>query len=73
MGLFNLCQGQYNTFLYTDPNDNAVLGQIIGYGDGVTESFTLMRSIGGGAEPAPGASAMPTVYLNGAVQSGGWP
>ena len=44
MGFFLQCQGQYSTFLYTDPTDNAVGGSNGGFvatGDGVTTTFTF--------------------------------
>jgi hypothetical protein len=72
MGLYIQCQGQFGTFLYTDPTDNAVTGQVIGIGDGATTIFTLLRSLGASTEPAPGATSYPTVYLNGIVQTSGW-
>ena len=51
MGLFLQCQGQFGTFLYTDPTDNAVTAQAIATGDGSTTTFTFDRSLGGFAEP----------------------
>ena len=41
MGFFLTTQGQLNTFLYVDPTDNSVGGQVIGIGDGSTVTFTL--------------------------------
>jgi hypothetical protein len=72
MGLYMQCQGQFGTFLYRDPTDSSVTGQIIGIGDGVTTTFPLLRSLGGATESAPGASSQPVVYLSGVVQSAGW-
>src|ERR1700722_2278594 len=40
MGFFLQLQGQFGTFLYTDPDDAAVIGQGIGVGDGTTTAFT---------------------------------
>ena len=51
MGFFLQLQGQFGTFLYTDPDDNAVTGQAFATGDGATTSFTMMRSLGGFLEP----------------------
>ena len=51
MGFFLQLQGQFGTFLYTDPDDNAVAGQAFATGDGTTTSFTMMRSLGGFLEP----------------------
>ena len=44
MGLFLSCQGQFGTFLYTDPSDNAVTAGAIAAGDGATTTFTFARA-----------------------------
>src|ERR1700689_4818863 len=36
MGFFLQMQGQFGTFLYADPTDNAVTGEAIATGDGAT-------------------------------------
>lgn len=69
MGFYLACQGQYGTFLYTDPTDNAVHGQTIGTGDGATTSFTLLRSLGSYSEPVSYVTALGAVYLNGVAQT----
>ena len=53
MGLFLQC-GQFGTFLYTDPTDNAVTNQGIATGDGSTTTFTLGRSLGGSPSRSAG-------------------
>jgi len=72
MGLFLQCQGQYSTFLYTDPTDNAVTAQAIATGDGETEIFTFVRSLGGFTEPVGWVTSVANVYLNGFAQGAGW-
>ena len=69
MGFFLQLQGQFGTFLYTDPDDNAVTGQAFATGDGTTTSFTLMRSLGGFLEPVGWVTSIANVYLNGVAQS----
>jgi len=71
MGFFLARQGQYDSFLYQDPDDNAVTGQPLGVGDGATTAFQLLRSFGGFAEPvrAPNLGATLNVYLAGVAQS----
>jgi uncharacterized protein (TIGR02217 family) len=69
MGFFLQLQGQFATFLYTDPDDNTVTGQAFATGDGSTVSFTMMRSLGGFLEPAGWVTAIANVYLNGTRQS----
>ena len=50
-GFFLQRQGQFDSFLYVDPDDNTVSGQILGQGDGNTKSFTCLRNFGGFLEP----------------------
>ncbi len=71
MGFFLQLQGQFGTFLYTDPDDNTVTGQAFATGDGSTTSFTMMRTLGGFLEPVGWVTNIADVYLNGTVQSGG--
>ncbi len=68
MGFFLQLQGQYGVFLYADPDDNTVVGQGLGSGDGATTSFTFVRALGGFAEPVGWVTAIANVYLNGAAQ-----
>jgi hypothetical protein len=70
MGFFLQLQGQFGTFLYTDPDDNSVTGQAFATGDGATKSFTMMRALGGFLEPVGFVTAIANVYLNGTAQSG---
>jgi uncharacterized protein (TIGR02217 family) len=71
MGLFLQVQGQFGTFLYTDPTDNAVAAQAIGIGDGATTLFTLVRTLGGFTDPVGWATTLSNVYLNGVAQTSG--
>jgi uncharacterized protein (TIGR02217 family) len=71
MGFFLQLQGQFATFLYIDPDDNSVTSQGIGVGDGTTTAFTLVRALGGFAEPVGWVTAVSHVYLNGTPQSAG--
>jgi hypothetical protein len=69
MGFFLQLLGQAGVFLYTDPDDNSVAAQIIGSGDGVTQSFVMGRTLGGFTEPVGWVSNVANVYLNGVLQS----
>ena len=71
MGFFLQLQGQFGTFLYADPDDNSVAGQVFATGDGSTTSFTLMRALGGFLEPAGWVTALANVYHNGTAFGGG--
>ena len=72
MGLFLQCQGQFGTFLYTDPTDNTVTGQAIATGDGATTTFTFARTLGGFTEPVGWVTTLSQVTLNGTAQSSGF-
>lgn len=78
IGFFNATYGGLTGFLFEDPDDHAVTGQIIGTGDGTTTSFVIVRTYGGAA----GASTEPIgyvlsgpplhVYLDGVLQASGY-
>jgi hypothetical protein len=70
MGFFLQLQGQFGTFLYTDPDDNTVTGQVFGAGNGSTTAFTMSRTLGGFLEPVGWVTSIANVYLNGTAQSG---
>lgn len=46
-GFYQLMGGQLGRFLYDNPDDDSVVGQEIGIGDGSTLSFLLTRTLGG--------------------------
>jgi len=72
-GFFNARQGQFDSFLYTDADDNSVMGQAIGTGDGATLAFPMARSFGGFTEPMLAPATVWAVYLGGVAQSvGSW-
>jgi hypothetical protein len=72
MGLFLECQGQYGTFLYTDPTDNSVTAGALATGDGATTTFTISRYLGTFFEPVGWVTAISNIYLNGVNQASGW-
>jgi uncharacterized protein (TIGR02217 family) len=72
MGFFLELQGQYGTFLYSDPDDNAVTSQALGTGDGTTTTFAFVRTLGGFTEPASWVTSVSKVYANGLNQTSGW-
>lgn len=71
-GFFLARGGQYDSFLFQDPDDHQVTSQAIGQGDGVTTEFQLLREFGGFAEAvrAPNLSATINIYVDGVLQSG---
>jgi hypothetical protein len=68
MGFYLSVQGQFGTFLYADPSDDIVTGQLLGQGDGATTSFTCLRALGSFAEPVGWVTSLTNVYLNGVAQ-----
>lgn len=69
---FETLKGGFDSWLYTDPNDNAVVNQAIGVGDGSTSNFQLPRAFGGVAIPvlAPNLSIAPVIKVNGSTIPG---
>lgn len=66
VGFFNSRAGAFDSFLYTDPDDNAVVDQQFGVRDGATTQFQLVRSYGGFLEPAENVNVLTSVTSNGA-------
>lgn len=66
-GLYESLQGQFGTFLYSDPGDGSVTGQLEGTGDGQTKNFTLVRTRGGAVSPVGWVTELTNVYLNNGV------
>lgn len=64
--------GQAQNWLYSDPSDNAAVGQGLGAGNATNTQFPLVASVGGFAMPVLYANSVTAVYLNGIVQSGGY-
>ena len=65
MGFFNARRGRFDSFLYPDPDDNAVTGQAVAAGDGATAAFQLVRAFGGFVDPVLAPNAVSAVYVNG--------
>ncbi len=74
MGFFMLCNGAFGSFLYQDPTDYQVTGQLIGIGDASQSAFQLQRNIGttlpggGFSEPIVAPDIVVAVYFNGIQQ-----
>jgi len=72
MGFFLQLQGQFGTFLYSDPDDNAVADELLGTGDGTTTTFAFVRTLGGFSEPVSFVTSVSKLSLNGVNQLSGW-
>lgn len=72
MGFFMQMQGQFGTFLFTDPTDDLVTAGQIATGDGATKTFTFARFMGAFLEPVGWVTTLTTVFLNGTPQGSGF-
>lgn len=68
IGFFNLRRGSFDSFLWTDPDDNQVANAVFGTGDGATKTFSLSRLYGGFAEPVVDLNGTPVIKVNGVAQ-----
>ncbi len=57
LNFFKARQGSFDSFLFSDPDDNYVANELIGTGDGVTTLFQLTRTYGGVDEPVSNINA----------------
>jgi uncharacterized protein (TIGR02217 family) len=71
-GFFLQRSGSFDTWLYTDPDDNTVALQGFGVGDGTTTQFQLVRSFGGFTEPIYDINGTPSIYKAGVLQGSGY-
>ena len=72
LGFFLAMKGRFDTWLYTDPSDYAVIGQQIGIGDSSTVAFQLIRTLGGFVEPMKNINGTPVIKENGVTRTTGW-
>jgi uncharacterized protein (TIGR02217 family) len=74
VGFYNAMQGSFDTFLYTDPNWNAVTAHSFGTGDGSTKSFQLTATFKdatgyGWPEVIQNLNGSAAIYNNGTLQT----
>ena len=67
MGFFNLMRGNWDNFLYSDPDDCTALDQSFGTGNAVTRQFQLCRTYGGATELVTNLNAVPVIRKNGTL------
>ncbi len=65
MGFLLQMQGQFGTFLYTDPTDSVATNSQIATGDGVTKTFAFSRFVGAFLEPVGWVTGVSSVTLDG--------
>jgi uncharacterized protein (TIGR02217 family) len=74
MALFNAVQGRYDSFLYQDPDFNAVTAQYFATGNGTAGPFQLVASYANSGGPTTyeliqNLNGTPTLYDNGTLIS----
>ena len=67
MGFFLQCNGQQQSFLYSDPTDHTVTSQSLVSGNGVATRFVLMRTIGSLTESISYVNTVSSVYVGGTL------
>jgi len=70
MSFYTARRGKAQPFHFNDPDDNAVVGQSLGLGDGATVNFAFIRTMVSNADPVQDAIAAGlNVYVNGVLQT----
>ena len=69
VGFFNARLGSFDSFLFSDPDDNTATLQSFGTGNGVANQFQLMRSFGASTDPVYDLASTPAIYKAGTLQS----
>lgn len=67
IGFFLARRGDFDTWLYRDPEECRAVNQVIALGDGVTKEFQLVRNFAGLIEPVFGIKVKPTILVAGAA------
>jgi len=68
-GFFLDRQGAFQPFLFDDPSDDNVTGQVIGTGDASANVFQLVRTMATFAEPITAPDSVGAIYFDGVVQN----
>lgn len=71
VGFFNARRGQFDTFLYDDPTDNAATDQPLGVVRAGVNQYKLVRTYGGWVEPVHAPKPGIVLKANGAVLTPG--
>lgn len=75
IGFFMARRASFDSFLFSDPDDNAVTAMSFGAGDGSTKVFQLSRAFGAGGftfvEPVQNLNGAPSIYVGGVLKNAG--
>lgn len=69
IGFYNARQGRLDSFLYSDPTDNAVVAENFGTGDGTATAFQLKRAVGTSSESIFDLNGAPLIYIAGVLKT----
>lgn len=69
LGFFNSRQGQFDSFLYSNPADKTVTAQQFGIGTGAQTAYQLTRSYGGYVEPVQNLNGAASIYIGGVLKT----
>lgn len=73
--LFRQMHGSWDSFLYSDPEDRAVVDELFGTGNGSATQYQLTRAYGAGgfsfAEPVQNVNALSAIKVAGIVKTPG--
>lgn len=65
VGFYNQVGGDFDSFLFTDPDDSSVTDQLLGAGNGSNTIFQAVRTLGGFVEVIDSLIAVTNVKVNG--------
>ncbi|MEY2891171.1 MAG: hypothetical protein RJA98_1079 [Pseudomonadota bacterium] len=65
LGFYNRHGGQFDDWLFDDPDDRLVQDQVFAVADGASQRYQLVRTQGGNTEPVYAPAGIPTVIVNG--------
>lgn len=71
MGFFNAHQGDFDTWLFRDPDDRTATDQAFGVTDGTRTQWQLVRAYGGQVEPVKELDGVPAIKADGVALSSG--
>ncbi len=71
VGFFNARQGSFDSFLYEDPEDSAVVNQGFGAVIAGQTKYQLVRAIGGNTEPITAPKGTPAISVGGVTKTAG--
>lgn len=69
LGFFQRHRGSFESFLFEDPNDKAVVDHTFAVGTGTAKDFQLVRVLGGFAEALTNINQISNIKVNGVLKT----